>query len=74
MTVKDVKWVLYRVKTVNLAELTTAFAGKAKSKSNYKRLQPFGREFDLNYYDIAAIVMNLMNIPKPWVLSVDRTM
>lgn len=64
---------LFRVKTVNLAELATAFMGKAKPESNYKRLQRFFGEFEFNYYTLAKLVVNLMEIPQPWILSVDRT-
>lgn len=64
---------LFRVKTVNLTELATAFIGKAKLESNYKRLQRFFGKFELNYYTVARLVANLMNIPQPWVLSIDRT-
>lgn len=64
---------LFRVKTVNLTELATAFMGKAKTESNYKRLQRFFGEFELNYYSIARLVIHLMEIPQPWVLSIDRT-
>ncbi len=32
---------LFRVKTVNLSDLSTGFMGKAKTESNYKRLQRF---------------------------------
>jgi hypothetical protein len=38
---------LFRVKTVNLAELATAFVGRAKTEPNYKRLQRFFGEFEL---------------------------
>jgi hypothetical protein len=38
---------LLRAKTVNLAELATAFVGRAKTESNYKRLQRFFGEFEL---------------------------
>jgi len=31
---------LFRVKTVNLAEIATGFEGKAETDSNYKRLLP----------------------------------
>lgn len=64
---------LFRVKTVNLTELATAFMGKAKLASNYKRLQRFFGEFELNYYTIAHLVSHWMDIPQPWVLSIDRT-
>ena len=64
---------LFRVKTVNLAEVATGFAGRAKAESNYKRIQRFLRSFELDYDQIAQLVVNLVGIPKPWVLSVDRT-
>lgn len=64
---------LFRVKTVNLSELSTGFMGKAKAESNYKRLQRFLREFDLDYYVLGNLVIEMMEIPEPWTLSVDRT-
>ena len=64
---------LLRVKTINLVELATGFRNHAKTDSNYKRLQRFFREFNLDYVVIAKLVVALMNIPQPWVLSLDRT-
>ena len=64
---------LFRVKTVNLAQLATGFVGTAQLESNYKRLQRFFRGFELNYATLARFVMSLMEIPQPWVLSIDRT-
>jgi len=64
---------LMRVKTVNLAEVATGFRSNAKTDSSYKRLQRFFKKFDLDYALIAKAVVQLMEIPQPWVLSVDRT-
>jgi hypothetical protein len=64
---------LFRVKTVNLAEVATGFAGQAKAASNYKRIQRFLRWFELDDNQIAQLVVRLVKIPKPWVLSVDCT-
>jgi hypothetical protein len=64
---------LIKVKTVNLSELALGFGGKALKESNYKRLQRFFQGFELNYPEIAKIVVGWMNIPQPWVLSLDRT-
>lgn len=64
---------LFRVKTVNLVDLSIGFKGKAKKESSYKRLQRFLREFDLDYYSMAKLVIGMMEIPEPWVLSLDRT-
>lgn len=64
---------LFRVKTVNLVDLSIGFKSQAKQESNYKRLQRFLREFDLDYYSMAKLVIEMMEIPQPWVLSLDRT-
>lgn len=64
---------LFRVKTVNLSELATGFLGQTKTDSNYKRLQRFFREFNLDYYELAKLIVGMMQIPEPWILSVDRT-
>jgi hypothetical protein len=64
---------LFRVKSVNLAELATGFLGSAKLESSYKRLQRFMGEFELDYHRLARLVAHLMAIPQPWVLSIDRT-
>jgi hypothetical protein len=64
---------LFKVKTVNLTEVALSFAGQAQSASKYKRVQRFFREFDLEYDTIAKRVIDWMQIPQPWVLSIDRT-
>lgn len=64
---------LLKVKTVNLSELAVGFGGKALKESNYKRLQRFFRNFELDYLEIAKIVVGWVNIPQPWLLSLDRT-
>jgi Transposase DDE domain len=64
---------LLKVKQVNLSELALGFGGLTQSESNYKRLQRFFGGFDLDYSVIARTVANWMQIPQPWVLSLDRT-
>lgn len=64
---------LLRVKTINLVELAAGFRSHAKMESNYKRLQRFFRSFDLDYAHLSRVIVTLMNIPQPWVLSLDRT-
>jgi hypothetical protein len=64
---------LLRVKTLNLSSLAIGFRSQTKTNSNYKRLQRFLRHFELNYTQLAKVFMALMDIPQPWVLSVDRT-
>lgn len=50
---------LFRVKTVNLAELATGFCGNAHTDSHYKRLQRFFADFELDYSGIAYTVVRL---------------
>lgn len=64
---------LLRVKTVNFSELATGFSGSAQTDSHYKRLQRFFRHYELDYAEIAQVVVALMAIPEPWTLSIDRT-
>lgn len=64
---------LFRVKTVNLAELSTAFVVSVQTESNYKRLQRFFQHFEVDYQTIAKTMVALMQIPQPWVLTLDRT-
>jgi len=64
---------LVKVKTVNLSEIAEGFGGKALPSSSYKRLQRFFRHYKLDYDTVAQTVVRWMDIPQPWVLSVDRT-
>lgn len=64
---------LFRTRTINFAELALGFPGKAKRESNHKRLHRFFREFELNYFSLAKLVVSWMEIPQPWTLAIDRT-
>ena len=64
---------LFRAKTVNLAELATVCGGQAATSSHYKRMQRFFRSFEFDLGQLARMLVNLAEIPQPWVLSLDRT-
>lgn len=64
---------LIKVKTVSLVEISLGFGGLALPESSYKRLQRFFGSFELDYAEIAQTVVNWMQIPSLWVLSLDRT-
>jgi hypothetical protein len=51
---------IIQVKTVNLDQIATAFPGKAKKASNYKRLQRFLRFLELPYALVADLVVKLL--------------
>jgi len=64
---------LIQVRTVNLAEIASVFPGRAKEESHYKRIQRFLRFFQLSYAIIAMLLVSLCGLPRPWVLTLDRT-
>jgi hypothetical protein len=64
---------LIQVCSVNLTEIAAVFAGRAKQASHYKRIQRFLRFFEINYGVIASLIVSLIGVPRPWVLTLDRT-
>jgi len=64
---------LIQVKSVNLSEVASVFAGGALKESHYKRIQRFLRSFELPYAAVAAFVLKLLGLPAPWALTIDRT-
>lgn len=64
---------LIQVRSVNLAEVASVFAGGALKESHYKRIQRFLRHFELPYAAVAAFVLKLLGVPRPWALTLDRT-
>lgn len=65
---------LFKVRSVNLAELATGFGGKARVASNYKRLQRFFRSFGIDYDVLARLLVHLFPVGEgPWYLTLDRT-
>jgi hypothetical protein len=64
---------LVQVKTVNLAQLASVLESRALIESNYKRLQRFLRHFELPFAELALLLTRLLDIPRPWVVTLDRT-
>src|SRR5688572_31662727 len=51
---------LFKVKTVNFAELATAFSGSAKTDSHYRRIQRFFKEVHIHQEMIAQLVTSFL--------------
>jgi hypothetical protein len=64
---------LIQVRSVNLSEIASVFPGRAKEESHYKRIQRFLRFFEISYALIAVLIVSLMGVPRPWVLTLDRS-
>ncbi len=62
---------LLKVKTVNMSQLCLGFEGTVLPESSYKRLQRFFAGFELNYTQLATLIVSWMQIPSGWVLSLD---
>lgn len=63
---------LFKVKTVNFAELATAFSGSAKVESHYRRIQRFFKEVPMQPEIVAQIVVSFLPYDQ-FTLSLDRT-
>ena len=63
---------LFRVKTVNLAQLATAFPGPAEIDSHYRRLQRFFQYLHLQPARVATFVVAFLP-DAPYTLALDRT-
>ena len=63
---------LFKVKTVNLAQLATAFPGPADIDSHYRRLQRFFKHVQLQPARIAQFVLAFLP-DAPYTLALDRT-
>nr|WP_166154883.1 hypothetical protein [Neochlamydia sp. AcF84]NGY94587.1 hypothetical protein [Neochlamydia sp. AcF84] len=64
---------LFRVRSVNLTQLATAFQGKAKLDSHYKRLQRFFRALKFDIGDAFEISLQIFPIKRKVWLIIDRT-
>ena len=64
---------LIQLTTVNFTKLANALNGKAKQKSNYRRIQRFFAKFDLSYDLVAELILHLLPIKSDFTISIDRT-
>jgi hypothetical protein len=65
---------LFKVCTVNLAEIAHAFSGRAKPQSSYRRLQCFFQQFTLDETGVAQLIIHLAPVDeRTWYLTLDRT-
>lgn len=64
---------LLSAQTVCLSRLAVVFASSATVASRYKRMQRFLRGFDFDSAGLARLLAQVANVPKPWVLALDRT-
>lgn len=65
---------LLKVRTVNLTEIATAFSGKAKKDSKYRRIKRFFQSFQLDTFTTACLITSLLPMREAsWVLVMDRT-
>ena len=61
-------------RTVNLSHLACHFPGRARSSSNYRRLQRFFEQVDFDYDRLAEFLVAMMGLQAgPWRLTMDRT-
>lgn len=59
-------------KSVNLSLVADNFTTGAKTKSTYRRIQKFFKDFDVDYKQTAEFLSNFIEDDK-WTLAIDRT-
>jgi hypothetical protein len=64
---------LLAVKTINLVQLSTAFRGKTKQASNYKRINRFMCKFTFSFDCVAKFVVSMFPFGDKWEIAIDRT-
>lgn len=64
---------LIKLTTVNFSKLANALNGKAKKKSNYRRIQRFFAEFPVPYELVVSLILHLLPIKSDFTISIDRT-
>jgi len=65
---------LIRIRTVDLSSLSLAFRTSVKPAIVLQKTTTFFfAKFDLDFTVLAKTIVSLMNIPQPWILSIDRT-
>ena len=61
------------VKTINLVQISTAFKGRAKQSSNYKRITRFMSDFNLPFDSVAHFIEQTFPFGDTWSIAIDRT-
>lgn len=64
---------LLTTRTVNLAQLANAFAGRAEPASHYQTCHRFLKDFALPFAQIAHFVVRLLGVKGGWTVAIDRT-
>lgn len=64
---------MLQVRSVNLARLAAALAGKAGFDTRYKQLQRFLRYFELPFDELTGLLVKMSGAKPPFILVLDRT-
>ena len=64
---------LIRSRSVNLQKVAENIEGKAKTASNYRRIQRLFKEQEVDYKVTAKLLSSILPNDEKWVLTMDRT-
>ena len=62
-----------KLTTTNLRRIAVALKAGVKERSNYRRIRRFLAEYDVDYADLAALLIRLVPQDPPYVLATGRT-
>lgn len=63
---------LIRVQTISLNQLALVFNSNTKTESNYRRIQRFFKDFEIDYMQVARFIISSLSQEK-FILTLDRT-
>ena len=64
---------LIRSRSVNLQKVAESIEGKAKTASNYRRIQRLFEQQEVDYEVRAKLLSKVVEDEEKWVLTMDRT-
>ena len=65
---------LLKIRTINLAEIATAFPSKANPESRYRRIQRFISSYHIDFHVVARFIMTMFGfLSSNYYLTMDRT-
>lgn len=62
-----------KLRSINFTQVANALNGQAKPKSNYRRIQRFFAEYEIDYPLVSRVILHLLPTQSDFTLSMDRT-
>ena len=64
---------LLKLQTANLSKIAVSLKGRVQVTSNYRRIQRFFSEYDIDFTALGSLLVHLLPQKGPYVAVLDRT-